>query len=210
MDVIVAAALGFVAGGGAVWLLGRRGSGTTFLIAKRQRSIAPLRRSPQQLPPTELERLIHNAGQLAAIDGSALRQVIGMGRSSVANGVTVELIAIEVREAGCRCLLRFRLAGAEMDGELYRPVGSPEVTVVDDLSTRYETGMADISQSGTGGEASFHFAPPPPADARRLTIVIKRFEEPRLPPERSPSSPGGDTPGPWTFDVETRGTASEG
>ena len=91
------------------------------------------------------------------------------------------------------------------------PIGSPEGTVADDLSTRYETGMAGMSQSDTGGEAGFQFAPPPPADARRLTITIERFAERWLPPQRSQSDPGADTPGPWTFDVELQpGPSSEG
>ncbi len=147
---------------------------------------------------------MHNAERLVRIDGSPLQRVIGVGKTSVAQGVTVELLAIEVRQAGCRGLLRFRTPGGASNPETFMPMGPPEVAVADDRATHYETGAASMSQSGTGGEAGFNFAPPPPADARRLTITIHRFEG-RLHPPRSRVPPWREVPGPWAFDIELGG-----
>ena len=208
MDLVAAAVVGFALGGTAVWLLGRRGSSAPISLASGHRSIAPLRRTPHRLPPGELEALVHNAERLAHIDASPLQRVIGVGKVSVAQGVTVELLAIEVREAGCRGLLRFRTPGEASNLESFMPMGPPEVTVADDRATRYETGAASMSQSDTGGEAGFNFAPPPPADARRLMITIGRFEGRAAPPgSRIPAH--REVPGLWTFEVElTRGPDS--
>ena len=201
MDLVAAAVVGFALGGTAVWLLGRRGSSASFSWASGHRSITPLRRTPHRLPPGELEALVHNAERLAHIDASPLQRVIGVGKISVALGVTVELLAIEVREAGCRGLLRFRTPGEASNPATFMPMGPPEVTVADDRATRYDTGAASMSQSDTGGTAGFNFAPPPPADARRLTITIERFEARASPPgSRIPAH--REVPGPWTFEVD--------
>jgi hypothetical protein len=207
VDVILPTALGFVIGAVAVWLVGRqisrRGSGTSYHFGTPRWSIARLVRSPHQMPPAEIERLLHAVDVLGGIDTSAFRQVIGVGASSVVGAVTVELIAIEIREAGCRGILRFRSGSGEMDAtQPFTPIGEPEVTVADDLSTGYETGLAGWGGSASGGEAEFHFAPRPPADARRLTIVIERFRESRLPPDRPWSGPREGTSGPWVFTIE--------
>jgi len=210
MDVVSATVLGFAGGAIAVWLVERRADrrrfGTVHRFGTARSWMAPLRRSPHQLPPAEVERLTQALGRLVAIDASALREVIGVGALAVVGDLTVELIAIEIRDAGCRGILRFRSGRGEIDATRpFTPLGEPEVTVADDLSTGYETGLAGWSGSATGGEAEFHFAPRPPADAHRLTIVIERFRESRLPPDPRWSGPPAGTPGPWVFDVEIEG-----
>lgn len=206
MDVILATVLGFVIGAVAVWLVdrqaSRRRSGTVHFGTARS-SIAPLVRSPHQLSPAEIERLRRAVDLLVGIDASALREVIGVGASSVVRDMAVELIAIEIREAGCRGILRFRCGSGEIDAaQPFPAIGEPEVTVADDLGTGYETGLAGWSGSADRGEAEFRFAPRPPADAHRLTIVIESFRESRLSPDRPWSSPRESTPGPWVFTVE--------
>lgn len=207
MDVVLATMLGFAIGAVAVWLverqISRRRLGSVYHFGTARSSIARLVRSPHQVPPAEIERLRHAVDLLVGIDTSALREVIGVGASSVVRDLTVELIAIEIREVGCRGILRFRSGNSEMDAtQSFTAIGEPEVTVADDLSTGYETGLAGWSGSATGGEAEFHFAPRPPADARRLTIIIERFRESRLPPGQPWSGPPEGTPGPWVFAVE--------
>lgn len=193
VDVIVGVVRGIAIGALVTWValhrIQRRGSGSSHRFATGRWKV-PLARSPAQMPPAELEQLLHSVNQLGGIDASALHAVIGVGASSIVGDLTVELIAIEIREAGCRGILRFRFSG-----------GEPEVTVTDDRGTPYETGLASWSGSANGGQAEFHFAPRPPADAHQLTIVIERFRESRFPPELR-HGPAEGTPGPWEFPVE--------
>lgn len=204
MDVILAAVVGMAVGGVAFWIVGRQaarrsgvrhfGTGPSWL--------APLVRSPYQMAPDEMARLRRSVDMLVGVDASALREVIGVGAASVVHDLTVELIAIEIREAGCRGILRFTSAMAGIDeAHPFAALGEPEVTVADELDTAYETGLGSWSGSPTRGEAEFHFAPRPPDDAHRLSIVIQRFRESGLPPDVW-SGPRDGTPGPWEFTVE--------
>ena len=212
MDVILAAVLGFVLGVAAVWLVEREGrarrNGAVHHFGTGRSAAAALVRSPQQMPPAEMAQLRRNVDQLVQVDRSGLRRVLGVGASAVVGDLTVELIAVEIREAGCRGILRFRSGGDELDdAKPFRAFGEPEVTVHDDLGTAYETGLAGWSGSSSGGEAEFHVAPPPPAGAHRLSIVIERFRESRLPPGGPWSGPPEGIPGPWAFSVEIEPSA---
>jgi hypothetical protein len=207
VDVILAIVVGFVLGIAAVWLVEREGrgrrQGAVHHFGTARSSVAPLVRSPHQVPPAEMAALRRSVDQLVQVDASALRHVIGVGAVSVVGELTVELIAIEIRDAGCRGILRFRDGRGTIDaGPPFTPVGEPEVTVADDLGTAYETGLAGWSGSASGGEAEFHFAPRPPAQARRLSIGSERFSASRLPPDGPWSGPREGTPEPWTFTVE--------
>ena len=207
VDVILAIVLGFVLGVAAVWLVEREGrarrGGGVHRFGTDRSSVASLVRSPHQMPPAEMAQLRRNVDQLVRVDTSALQSVVGVGASVVVGDLTVELIAVEIREAGCRGILRYRSgSGTIEDGQPLTSIGEPEVTVADDLVTAYETGLAGWSGSASGGEAEFHFAPRPPDGAHLLTIVIERFRESRLPPDGPWSGPRDGTPGPWVFTVE--------
>ena len=124
---------------------------------------------------------------------SPLVRVIPIGQTVEAAGVTVELLAIEVRERGA--VLYWR---ARADREL--PLQVAEVSVVDDHGTAYR-----VDPGGGGGnfrswEGQTFARPAPPADAR-LTIVLDTFrQDPRTLMTGGP--PMGPVHGPWRFDVE--------
>ncbi len=202
MDAVLGAVIGFVVGAAALYLLDRRvilgGSGRDYHFGWSRSSIAPLRRSRVQPSPEQTERWRRRATLMSAIPGSPLRGVVGVGASAVAGDLTVELIAIEIRDAGGRGLLRFRSQGGHIGGQLAM-VGEPEVAVTDDVGTRYESGLGGWSGSQEGGDAEFSFAPRPPDDASQLTIVVERFREFRLPPGHELSGPPEGIVGPWTF-----------
>jgi len=198
MDAVPWIAFGIAIGGLITWGAMRR-------IGRRRSSgrwSSPLVRSRDQAPPAELAESLRAVDQLVGIDASALREVIGVGLTSTHGEVTVELIAIEIREQGCRGILRYRSTIEIDESRPFAPFGEPEVTIADSAGTAYRTGLASWSGSLSGGEAGFHFAPPPPDDAGQLTITIKRFREPRLPPgHRLGGAPGGIS-GPWIFVVD--------
>ncbi len=207
MDFILAGAIGFVVGAAAVWVFDRRvifgRSGRDYHFGWDRSSFAPLRRSPQQLSPDQIEQLRRYADLMAAIPGSPLHGVIGVGASVSVADLTVELIAIEVRDAGGRVTLNWRAHGGKIGGgPSITVIGEPEVTVADDVGTRYELGPGGSSSHGDGGEAEFSFAPRPPAEAHHLRIVVERFRESRMPPGYRRSGPPAGVPGPWAFTVE--------
>ncbi|MDP2350019.1 MAG: hypothetical protein Q8M74_02560 [Chloroflexota bacterium] len=205
-DVAVAATIGFVVGAVALYLLDRRmilgRSGRLYHFGWNGPRFARLGRSKQQPSPDELEHWRRSVSLFGAIPGSPLRRVIGVGASASTDDLTVELIAIELRDAGGRGLLRFRSQIGRMGGSQYAMVGEPEVDVTDDVGTYYEVGLGGWSGSQDGGDAEFTFAPRPPDDARRLSIVVERFRESRLPPGHELSGPPDGIVGPWKFTVE--------
>jgi hypothetical protein len=129
---------------------------------------------------------------IRAIPQSALAQVVGIGRTVVAAELTVDLLAMEIREQGAVIYWRARSA---REGLLL----SADVSITDDLGTAYH-----VIQGGGGGdshawEGQTLVVPSPPA-AAHITITLKSFgpsDHMPLPPHM----PTERTPGPWTFEV---------
>jgi hypothetical protein len=135
--------------------------------------------------------------QLAQLGDSPLVRVIAVGATTIAAGVAVELVALEVRGAGISVWLRFR--PADPADEPMR-LGDPELAVHDDAGTAYEVGTLVPSRHGGGGEARAVAVPRPPDSARALTLSVVRIVRPALPPEiRNPFDRSAE--GPWEFTV---------
>lgn len=138
-----------------------------------------------------IARMSRDAMRVAGVDAGALRRVIAPGASVTAAGVTIELIALEIRDDGCV---------ATLVAHTRPPTGQVGHFVVlnvsDDAGTAY---FASGGSSGSAGsEASRHeirFAPAPPANTRTLTIEIEAFSDPFL-------GPLTELRGPWVFTVE--------
>lgn len=198
-DVIVAALAGF-AGGVALSVLGRQrliGPGRRgYHIRWDGPAAAPLRRQGEQPHPAEMARLFRHAELIRPVSGSPLRRVVGVGATAATDDLAVELIAVELRESGGRCYVRFRSPRGAL-----AVLGEPDLAVADDLGTGYEIGLAGMSSSSEGGDATFVFAPRPPDAARSLAVSVERFHERDL--QRGPGRPGprGDVVGPWRFAV---------
>lgn len=138
---------------------------------------------------------------LLLVDRSPLVRVIGGGETQSADGVTIECISVEVRQSGCRALLR----AVAPEGGLHGPwrVGSPPVdhvpSVEDDLGTAYTVTMPGWIGGDRAAELLFRFAPSPPVSAPRLVI-----RAPKAPPFALPAiEPRGDF---WTFELALDGT----
>ncbi len=121
---------------------------------------------------------------------SPLREVIGVGQVVEASGVSVELLVIEIREAGALLYLRAR----PVDGVRFLTAA---VSVSDQSGTAYRT--LDAGSHGSAlhwaGQSVVMPAPPP---GSRLHIEILSFGWPRDYPEERR---GATVVGPWRFDM---------
>jgi hypothetical protein len=148
------------------------------------------RRRPQWQPSPEL---MANWEAIGAIPASPLVQVVGVGRTADAAGITVELLAIEVREEGAIVHWRARSAS-------YPMLLSADVSISDNTGTAYRV----ISGGGGGGGGAWEgttFVQPSPPPGARLRITLLSFG----PDDDRPLLPGLPTErvfGPWAFDVE--------
>jgi hypothetical protein len=121
---------------------------------------------------------------------SPLREVIGVGQVAAAAGLSVELLAVEIREAGALLYLR-----ATPVRELV--LSSAAVSVSDDRGTAYST--LDAGHEGStvhwSGQSVVMPAPPPGA---RLHVEVLSFGPPRDHPRERRSE---TVSGPWQFEV---------
>jgi len=125
---------------------------------------------------------------------SPLRYVVGVGRVVDVAGVSVELLAVEVREAGALLYLR-----ATPVRELM--LFSAAVAVTDDRGTAYRA--LDAGHEGSAvhwsGQSVVIPAPPPGA---RLSVEVESFGPPRDHPMEFRSE---TVTGPWRFDLPSLG-----
>ena len=146
------------------------------------------------IPPEDLERLLREMPELA-IAPSSLVGVVAVSRVVELAGLSVEILSLEVRQAGA--LIHWRCRADQSIGFL-----APQVSITDDRATRYRT----LEAGGGGDDRSWSgqiaVVPAPPDDAM-LSIVIEAFgADPRM---RMPGwVPGEPVPGPWRFAIDTR------
>src|SRR5450759_746796 len=127
------------------------------------------------------------------IGASPLRRVVGIGQVARDAGVLVELIALEIREAGC--VLYWK---AHPDQE--RPLGEPQFAVNDDARTDYSVRPAGWTDSGRQIKGEALVVPGPPEEATTMRVELTGFAAPRFPPMGSE-----DVRGTWHFEFAIRG-----
>lgn len=123
---------------------------------------------------------------------SPLDRVIAVGQSTESAGITVELIAIEIRRAGALVSWRARPVDEVMGIDA-------DVRVSDDSGQEYTSHPAGHDGSSLHWSGLTVFVPPPPVGAR-LTVEILSFG----PPIDHEVPRGGSTQhihGPWQFTV---------
>ena len=146
------------------------------------------------VPPEELARLLEMVPQLA-IPPSQLVGVVAVAHLAEASGVTVEMLAIGVREAGA--LITWRARADRRVGILI-----PRVSITDDQLTEYRA----FGDRGGGDERSWSgeialIPAPPPGVTLHIEIETLGANE-RMP---MPGwTPNGPVSGPWRFTVPTR------
>lgn len=174
--------LGFLAGTlGVLWL--GRGSGRSITFGSMEWS------SESGRPAAELMAEMQELGEISSVDTGPIRSVLPILARAEAEGLDVELVTVEIREAG----LFMTLDVASRPGTL-PPASIARVSVSDDTGTAYRA-----SAHGEGGfPGRMRYAvtaiPAPPPAATRLEITIERFLDP---------FPGGrrQASGPWRFSV---------
>jgi hypothetical protein len=174
--------LGFLAGTlGALWL--GRGSGRSITFGGMEWS------SESAQPTAALMAEMQELGEISSVDIGPIRSILPVLARAEAGGLDVELVTVEVHEAG----LAMTLDVASRPGTL-PPASMARVSVSDDTGTAYRA-----SAQGQGGLPSrMRYAvtaiPAPPPAATRLEITIERFLDP---------FPGGrqQASGPWRFSV---------
>jgi hypothetical protein len=132
----------------------------------------------------------------ALIATSPLVGIVPVARAVSVEGVVVEMLALEVREAGVRALFRFASAD-----EQRAPVGLPVAAASDREGTVYEVAALPGARVGSRGDAALLVVPRPPADLSSLTISVTRFVVPPGPPPPAPQLPIEALEGPWEFEV---------
>jgi hypothetical protein len=185
VGALVGLILGFVAGMlGFIWAL--RGGGST--------NATTYWFSAKPSGPTEDQSAeMHELMEVQQIDLGAIRAVHPALRTVEANGLTVQLVSIEEREAGMTVDLDVRVGvGARPPAPMAR------VEVTDDLGTAYRASA--MSQAGSPSRMRFGVSviPALPPTATRLDLRIERFVDPF---ERR----AADQAGPWAFSI-TLGT----
>ncbi|MBI3750176.1 MAG: hypothetical protein HY263_00755 [Chloroflexi bacterium] len=120
-------------------------------------------------------------------------QVVGVGATVVAAELTVDLLAVEVREQGAVIYWRARSAREAI-------LLSADVSVVDDRGTSYHVIPGGGSGNAEAWEGQTHLLPVPPVGAR-LTITLTSFgPSDHMPlPMRVPTD---RIFGPWLFEVQ--------
>jgi len=137
--------------------------------------------------------------RLQGLELSPLIRVAGIGKIVESHGITVDFLAIEMRQQGGVITLRARggpvAAGAT--GTVW-----PMLTVSDDVGTEYVVAPG----GGGGGEGSMQYdfwvAPVPPAGARTLELAISEFAPTPWPFVRATEPDRVSTPAPWRATVD--------
>jgi hypothetical protein len=180
IGLLAGLALGLVAVLGAAWR--QPGHGAAFLTTR-----------PTSAPDHDAMLRFHREWMaVSAVDASPLERVSASQDASEANGVRVELIAVELRQDGGIAMLAARARPPASIGHFV------EVAVSDDAGTAYAAaGQSSGSSSPGVGRIELRFAPAPPPGARRLTLRVDAFFEPFTGSARR-------LIGPWSFEVGLR------
>lgn len=160
---------------------------------------APLRRVSNE-PDPDIARYLELYQRVAGLERSALREVLGVGLRASVGAVTIELLALEIRELGVLASFRLRDVAGSLTGPTAPVLPSPVVEVADDTGTAYLVLPASFSGTQDSAEASARFVPVPPPDARSLTITVTRLGDPPLFAPRG-MPPSRRIEGPWLFVV---------
>lgn len=174
--------LGFLAGTvGLLWL--GRGSGRSITFGGMEWS------SESGRPTAELMAEMQELGEISSVDTGPIRTVLPVLATAEAEGLNVELVTVELHEAGTSMTLDV----ASRPGAL-PPASMARVSVNDDAGTVYRASAQ--GQGGFPGRMRYAVTaiPAPPHGATRLEITIERFFDP---------FPGGrqQASGPWRFSV---------
>jgi Clp amino terminal domain, pathogenicity island component len=153
-------------------------TGTTFRV------LDPV---PGPLPVEEARSAYELSIAYSDVATGPLRHVVGIGMAAADAGVVLELIALEIRDAGS--ILYWK---ARADPE--RPLGQPRLTVRDTAGADYVARPAGASSTEREAKGEILITPAPP-QAAVLIVEVTAFEERRFPWQAA------ERPGSWQFQI---------
>ena len=182
VGVLVGLVLGVLAGTvGALWL--GRGSGRSITFGGMEWL------SDADGPAAGLMAEMQEIGEISGVDIGRIRSVQPVLAIAAAAGLAVQLVSVEIHEAGLGMTIDVRSGIGALP-----PASMARVSVSDDVRTAYRA--AARGEGGFPGQMRYAVTaiPAPPAAATRLEVTIERFHDP---------FPGGRQPaaGPWPFSV---------
>jgi hypothetical protein len=139
-------------------------------------------------PNGQRER-IHDLTEILPIDLGRVRSVVPALSTSVANGFSVEMIAVELCEAGLALNLDVHVAPG-----LPHPASMARVSITDDLGTAYRASAQGSGWMPSRLRVQVKAIPAVPSAASRLTVRIEEFLDPF-------PGMGNAVTGPWVFEV---------
>lgn len=159
---------------------------------------APMDAVPLEgIPAWVRERGDEIDGALASLEVGLKRllRVVAIGQTVEASTIAVELIVLEVRESGAVLLWR-------TTSDVERLLGTPQMTIADDIDTAYSVLPMGWSGSGRESRGETVIMPRPPDAARTLVIDVRSFEDAdwMTAPWPGPLAPDAVL-GPWRFEV---------
>ena len=160
---------------------------TASAAGPRGKTFRALDPVPGPLPVEEARRAYELSVAYSDVAAGRLRQVVGIGMAVTDADVVLELIALEIRDAGS--VLYWK---ARPDPE--RPLGQPRLTVRDTAGTDYVARPAGASSSEREAKGEILITPAPP-EAAVLIVEVTAFEERRFPWQAA------EWPGSWQFEI---------
>jgi hypothetical protein len=142
---------------------------------------------PGPLPVEEARRAYELSVAYSDVAAGPLRHVVGIGMAAADTGVVLELIALEIRDAGAILYWKARL-----DPE--RLLGQPRLTVRDTAGADYVARPTGASSTEREAKGEILITPAPP-DGAVLIVEVTAFEERRFPWQAA------EWPGSWQFEV---------
>lgn len=190
LPVGLGALVGFILGAlagllGLLWLA--RGSGRTIGVGGFQWNSLS---SPSVDPDLERMTLMRELTEVLGVDLGPVRRIVAVMRATRAAGLTVQLIDVELRDAGLAISFDVEIG----PGSLHPP-HMARLSLADEAGTAYR---ASVQGNGSSPGRMRLFAvaiPAVPAGARRLTVRLDEFLDP-FPPGLQPLV------GPWVYEVD--------
>jgi hypothetical protein len=114
------------------------------------------------------DALVKAALQHDVIQRSPLVRVVAIGKSAAHDGVVLELLALEIRDAGAILHWKARPVGEYV-------LGGPDFVISDDVGTAYTLLQPTWVSSEGMVKGNTDLVPPPPVDAETMRIEVQRL-----------------------------------
>ena len=160
----------------------------------------PVAAVPSPVSVDEATRALEISRRYLDVQSSPLRRVIGIGQVATAAAVTVELIALEIRAAGC--VLYWKAYGTlKAYGEENGLLGEPQLAVADDAETDYVVLPAGTTGTTRDSKGEVLITPGPPDGATVMRVEFSGFAERTVPPSTTSEDAGSG----WQFEFAVAG-----